>query len=57
MRKIVWIVFMLIGGLLEAQNLEFNNGIDVKQPGRLNPALVGSGEDLIRIISDFKRYL
>ncbi len=54
MRKIVWIVFMSIGCLLEAQNLEFNNGKDVKQPGRLNPALVGSGEDLIRIISDFK---
>ncbi|MBT6236675.1 MAG: type IX secretion system membrane protein PorP/SprF [Bacteroidetes bacterium] len=37
-----------------AQNIELFNGKDIKQPGKLNPALVASGGDLIRVISDFQ---
>lgn len=43
-----------IYGWSGAQNLELTSGKDIKQPGKLNPALVGSGEDLIRVISDFQ---
>ena len=38
--------------MLFGQNLEFLNGKDFKQPGKLNPAYTGAQEDLIRIISD-----
>jgi len=54
MRKIGIVLSVCFASLLSAQNLELTSGKDIKQPGKLNPALVGSGEQLIRVITDFK---
>ena len=52
MRRVGFIVLLSFSGMLFGQNLEFLNGKDFKQPGKLNPAYTGAQEDLIRIISD-----
>ncbi|MEY2924291.1 MAG: hypothetical protein RLZZ337_839 [Bacteroidota bacterium] len=36
----------------QAQNLEFINGKDIRQPGKVNPSLAGVQEDLVRILTD-----
>jgi hypothetical protein len=54
MRKIGIALLLGFCGAVSGQNLELTSGKDIKQPGKLNPALVGSGEELIRIISDFQ---
>lgn len=52
MRKIGWIVILGFTMNGWAQNLELNSGKDIRQPGKINPALAGIQEDLIRILSD-----
>ncbi len=54
MRKVGIVLVFCWAGIVSAQNLELTSGKDVKQPGKLNPALVGSGENLMRVISDFQ---
>lgn len=54
MRKVGIVVLLSFCGWASAQNLELTGGKEIKQPGKLNPALVGSGEDLIRVITDFQ---
>jgi len=45
------ILLCVVGGVF-AQNLELTNGKDIKQPGKVNPALAGVQEDLIRVLTD-----
>lgn len=52
MRKIGIILLVGIGSSLFAQNLELSHAKDIRQPGKLNPALTGVQEDAFRFISD-----
>ncbi|PCJ67737.1 MAG: hypothetical protein COA58_00965 [Bacteroidetes bacterium] len=52
MRKIGLAVALCVVGSVLAQNLELTSGKDIKQPGKLNPALAGVQEDLIRVLTD-----
>ncbi|MFT4827105.1 MAG: hypothetical protein ACI96L_000389 [Paracoccaceae bacterium] len=54
MRKALFWIFWSVVISGSAQNLEFLNDKDVRQPGKINPAFAGIQEDLIRIITDAK---
>ena len=52
MRKFGLAILLCVVGSVFGQNLELTNGKDIKQPGKVNPALVGVQEDLIRVLTD-----
>ncbi len=53
MKKEVFVLLvLLIWGVGSAQNLELRSGKDIKQPGKINPALAGVQGDLFKILSD-----
>lgn len=52
MRIVGVIGLFLLYTWANGQNLELSSGKDIRQPGKINPALAGIQEDLIRVLSD-----
>mgnify|MGYP001579282146 FL=1 len=52
MRTLLVLLTLMSFGFVQAQNLELNQGKDIRQPGKINPALAGIQEDLVRFLSE-----